>query len=230
MESMEPVNSPSESPLQSTGLLTQAWIEGTSAMKNDPDGLREWQHAELSGPPLWDIEALTDVAVLETCTWLENGMLEVGGIAFIAGLPSDPGSLDVTLVLTDQTGMSRAISVARANKPDSETTDKDPWGYYGAARFSAEIDVADVFADFPRPGTLPTWDVAVDLKVAGVTRRVPFQQRTYGQFMRTLLSERLLGDFSSPRSSPLEAGFRLVLKGVQPRWPKGLTSPAEGSA
>ncbi|WP_139164207.1 CDP-glycerol glycerophosphotransferase family protein [Arthrobacter sp. ok362] len=160
-------------------------------------------------------EALTDVAVLETCIWLENGMLEVGGIAFIAGLPSDPGSLEVTLVLTDQAGKSRTISVARANNPDSGTTDKDPWGYYGAAGFSAEINVpelAEVFADVPRTGTLSTWNVAVDLTVAGGTRRVPIQRRTYGQFMRTLLSERLPGDiFVTPEFSP-EDGFRLVLR------------------
>ena len=141
-------------------------------------------------------------------------MLEVGGIAFIAGLPSDPGSLEVTLVLTDQAGKSRTISVARANNPDSGTTDKDPWGYYGAARFSAEINVAELpsLADVPRTGTLSTWDVAVDLTVAGGTRRVPFQQRTYGQFMRTLLSERLLGDIFVTPEFPAEAGFRLVLR------------------
>ncbi len=160
-------------------------------------------------------EALPEVAILESCAWLKDGILEVSGAAFIAGLPSDPGSLEVELLLTDEAGRNSTFGVSRINNLRLGTTELDPWGYYGEAGFSAQINVpelAGVFADVPRTGNLAAWNIAVILTVAGSTRRVPFQRRSFGHIMRTLLSERLPGDiFVSPEFSA-EAGFRLVAR------------------
>lgn len=160
-------------------------------------------------------EATSQTAVLETCRWLDDGSLEVVGAAYIAGLPSDPGTLDVALVLTDEAGNSQTLTVVRDNNPRSGTAGEDPKGYYGEASFKAAIDVcglAAAFAEVSRSGNLAVWTFAVELRVASQTRQVPFQQRSYGQVMRTILSERVLGDLLASPEYSADAGFRLVLR------------------
>ncbi|MCZ2403446.1 CDP-glycerol glycerophosphotransferase family protein [Paenarthrobacter sp. Z7-10] len=158
---------------------------------------------------------LDHYAALNSLRWLTNGHLEIQGIAYIAGLPSDPGTLHQRLALIRSDGHQEHRPIRRLAIPSLGSTDLDPWTNYAEAGFSVVIDPKDLTAgstDDSAPGILSTWNVALELTVGEHTRTVTLQDRTYANVMRTLLSERTQNNvYVSPEFSD-EAGLSLVVR------------------
>ncbi|KAD4007147.1 hypothetical protein GD627_06170 [Arthrobacter yangruifuii] len=97
--------------------------------------------------------------------WAGDGILIIGGWAFLPGL--DPEECDLDLELRQQgAGAVTALAVRREQDPGIDTAAADRWRSYAAAGFSVSVDTRTL-AGLGQPGGAGEWSLQVTLRTGG---------------------------------------------------------------